>query len=235
MVRLSGQHVRATNYESLRVELRFKNALLWRSIFSTYESVADFCRVNNLLQDRVGSLLNLKSSPYHKRTGKPTAMATRLCEILNYSTGELFPIALYSGVVPTGILATEIMPDRLLSLNSPDVLALTDYGEFENALIENIDRDQLIAEIREATNRLPARQQKTVEMRFFENATLEMVGDVLNVTRERARQIEIDALRRVRSMVSEDRTSRAILASWAVPTPDASKLKKPRARGLRRA
>lgn len=191
---------------SVRVELRFKNALLWRSILPIYGSVAEFCRVNGFQRRNhmVGRLICLTKSPYDKRLGTLTDTAAWLCEVLGWSPGELFPPALYSGVVPTGVLATEITPERLLSTGSDEALALSDHGEGALAVIEGADRNLLTANFKAMFDRLNPRQERVMKMRFFEDKTLQEVADILDLTRERVRQIETEAFRRLRYWMMKD-------------------------------
>ena len=57
-------------------------------------------------------------------------------------------------------------------------------------------------------SKLNDKQREVVERRFglhgYENSTLEQVANELGVTRERVRQIQIDALRRLRSILEQD-------------------------------
>ena len=62
-------------------------------------------------------------------------------------------------------------------------------------------------EIEELLNILPEREQEVIRMRFGMNGervyTLEEVGQKMNLTRERIRQIESKALRRLRQRMRE--------------------------------
>jgi RNA polymerase nonessential primary-like sigma factor len=64
---------------------------------------------------------------------------------------------------------------------------------------------------------LTDKQRIVVERRFglngCERATLEQVGNEIGVTRERVRQIQIDALRRMRKILENDGFSEEILCS----------------------
>jgi RNA polymerase nonessential primary-like sigma factor len=57
-------------------------------------------------------------------------------------------------------------------------------------------------------NKLNDKQREVVERRFglhgYENATLEQVANELGVTRERVRQIQMDALKRLRGILEKD-------------------------------
>jgi RNA polymerase nonessential primary-like sigma factor len=56
--------------------------------------------------------------------------------------------------------------------------------------------------------KLNAKQREVVERRFglhgYENSTLENVAQELGVTRERVRQIQMDALRRLRDILEKE-------------------------------
>lgn len=65
---------------------------------------------------------------------------------------------------------------------------------------DGIDWDQ-IGELLQAMDRLTPRQQRVLTARFYRRWTLEHVGGRLGVTRERARQIQEDALERLRHML----------------------------------
>ena len=55
---------------------------------------------------------------------------------------------------------------------------------------------------------LNEKQREVLERRFglhgYRRATLEQIGDEIGVTRERVRQIQLDALKNLRSMMEND-------------------------------
>jgi RNA polymerase sigma factor (sigma-70 family) len=55
------------------------------------------------------------------------------------------------------------------------------------------------AQIRSLVAELPVRLRRVIEARFFEGVELEVVGNRFDVTRERARQLETDGLRLLRT------------------------------------
>lgn len=60
-----------------------------------------------------------------------------------------------------------------------------------------------VAEIWEAVDRLPERSRHIMRLRFVEGRTLEETGMVLNLTRARIKQIQDDALRRIRDILCD--------------------------------
>ena len=73
----------------------------------------------------------------------------------------------------------------------------------EGPIAEMINKD-LIAQF---LDRLPDREQKVLRMRFGledgERKTLREIGEALEVTRERVRQLEIEAIKRLRVLYDE--------------------------------
>ncbi len=73
---------------------------------------------------------------------------------------------------------------------------------------ESIQSDDLVANLDEWLGKLNDKQREVVERRFglhgYENSTLEQVANELGVTRERVRQIQIDALKRLRVILEKD-------------------------------
>ncbi|MCP3869323.1 MAG: RNA polymerase sigma factor RpoS [Gammaproteobacteria bacterium] len=72
----------------------------------------------------------------------------------------------------------------------------------------SIQNDGVNANLDEWLGRLNDKQREVVERRFglhgYENSTLEQVANELGVTRERVRQIQMDALKRLRIILEKD-------------------------------
>ncbi|MCX8060445.1 MAG: sigma-70 family RNA polymerase sigma factor, partial [Aquificaceae bacterium] len=69
---------------------------------------------------------------------------------------------------------------------------------------ERIISEVLEKEIRELLDRLPEKERRVIELRFGlrgeEPRTLREIGDILQISRERVRQLETRALRKLRNM-----------------------------------
>jgi RNA polymerase nonessential primary-like sigma factor len=104
---------------------------------------------------------------------------------------------------------------RMLSLNERAASVDATYSrDNENSLLETMEDknstdptaylqvDGINAHLDDWLNRLTDKQREVVERRFglhgYENATLEQVAKEVGVTRERVRQIQMDALKRLR-------------------------------------
>ncbi|MBU0500470.1 MAG: RNA polymerase sigma factor RpoS [Gammaproteobacteria bacterium] len=111
--------------------------------------------------------------------------------------------------------------ERLLGLNERIASVDTPYGrEADKPLLdtipddsitdpmESLQADGLKQHLDEWLHRLNDKQRAVVERRFglhgYENATLEQVANELGVTRERVRQIQMEALRRLRAILERE-------------------------------
>lgn len=107
---------------------------------------------------------------------------------------------------------------RMLNLNEREAsVDMPLSREVDKPLLEAIADDTLIdptvmlqdeeihARLEEWLNQLSDKQREVVERRFglhgYESETLEQVGNEIGVTRERVRQIQIDALQRLRKIM----------------------------------
>ena len=110
---------------------------------------------------------------------------------------------------------------RMLGLNERVTSVDTPYGKDadkplldtiadENATdpTEHIQADDISGHLDEWLGKLNEKQREVVERRFglhgYENSTLEQVANELGVTRERVRQIQMDALKRLRGILEQE-------------------------------
>jgi RNA polymerase nonessential primary-like sigma factor len=110
---------------------------------------------------------------------------------------------------------------RMLGLNERVTSVDTPYGKDadkplldtiadENATdpTEHIQADDLSGHLDAWLAKLNDKQREVVERRFglhgYENSTLEQVANELGVTRERVRQIQMDALKRLRGILEQE-------------------------------
>jgi len=110
---------------------------------------------------------------------------------------------------------------RMLGLNERITSVDTPYGKNADKPLldtipdvqsedptETLQSEGLTANLDEWLDKLNDKQREVVERRFglhgYENATLEQVANELGVTRERVRQIQMDALKRLRGILEKD-------------------------------
>ncbi|MCW8908272.1 MAG: RNA polymerase sigma factor RpoS [Sedimenticola sp.] len=110
---------------------------------------------------------------------------------------------------------------RMLGLNERITSVDTPYGKNADKPLldtipdvqsedptETLQSEGMTANLDEWLDKLNDKQREVVERRFglhgYENATLEQVANELGVTRERVRQIQMDALKRLRGILEKD-------------------------------
>ncbi len=109
----------------------------------------------------------------------------------------------------------EIIADEIENDHDNEEVPLSDKGEFEQRLVEANETNQVSYIIKSRLKHLTEREAKVINLRYGlldGNArTLEEVGNEINVTRERVRQIEQKALRKLKKYLtsfSEERKKR---------------------------
>jgi hypothetical protein len=93
------------------------------------------------------------------------------------------------------------MPKRYLDIWDGSLHPLEAFGgwSFRQKTPEDlVSFNEAIFYINEALGSLQERQERVIRLRFFYGQTLELVGNQLGVTKERIRQIELRALRKLR-------------------------------------
>lgn len=180
---------------SLRLECRARNNVLWHAIFDTERSVAAFCRRFNFTQQIVGSILNLSLSPY-RVSGALTETGLRLCVATGISAEELFPLGLYGGDFPRAMVA-EVPVERFVSLGAARNCLLLPPTQ-----VDGVEQSERRAALKLALSTLKPREAMVLRARFGlddgRERTYEDIARRFRVTRERIRQVEARAMRRMR-------------------------------------
>ncbi len=162
----------------IRVEVRVKNARLYRAIMAVAPTVAQFCKISGGSQGLTGKLLGMKEMPFRK-DGSLTSEAERICSTTGKMPEELWPKHVQELLVKQSHVSFE--------LDASEIQHIADErNQFEDA--------QFIGAI---SDNLNARQMQVVQMRN-DGLTYEECGTELGVSRERIRQIEFKALRIMR-------------------------------------
>jgi len=144
---------------------------------------------------KLSQIETLKIFPTDEDVAK---VATYLGETIDYLFPPLLMKAIEEGVFIRR--DAQLAGPEIISLTEAARLRLTYDGEGE--MIDEVDRHLLTEQIPIILETLTPRERQMIELRFgFEDGvsrTLEQVGQRFNVTRERIRQIEAKALRKLR-------------------------------------
>jgi len=138
---------------TLRMELRFRNNVLWHAIYDVYPSIAAFCRANGLRQGPVGALLNLSQSPMGTQ-GQWGETAMKISVSVGIGCDELFPTKLYSDSRFGAKVVRELGVKEMLSLDTREVKRLAASNETPVAVVA---REELARGVAEELSRMKPR------------------------------------------------------------------------------
>lgn len=204
-------HVATWDESVVRVEVRFKNARLYDAIIEHDLPILEgksaagtacrkrgpvkwFAEFYELSLPLLYDLLNLKASPFQGSSGHYRAFCHRVAVLLERETSWLFPASLYGMKWPR--LARNVdagSASRLIGPSNP--LAIEPN---QQRVIEANETAEAVGSVLDT---LTPRESKLLRLRFgigTDEQTLDEVGRELGVTRERVRQIELKAMRKLR-------------------------------------
>jgi RNA polymerase primary sigma factor len=189
--------------KAYRVKITVKNNLLLTAIEQAgYKSAAEFARAIGLTEQRVSALVALRNAPINQ-DGEFSPNAKRIMEAL--------------GAAPSDLWTTEQLNMKLKRntkedfFSAPTIQAILggNVAQLEGSVYEEsekpeevLNKKELKAELEKVLGTLTPRETKVLQLRFGLDGcgehTLEEIGDMLDIGKERVRQIEAKALRKMR-------------------------------------
>jgi RNA polymerase sigma factor (sigma-70 family) len=103
---------------------------------------------------------------------------------------DIFPTTELKKIAGEYVLTREIPQENILSWGSDEMKQISYKHDFTKVDLE--------VDMEEALNALPQRDKDVLRLRYIENMELLEVGKELGITRERVRQIEARAFRRLK-------------------------------------
>jgi len=173
-----------------RITVKVRNNRLLKAIEDAGGSPGQkWCDANGLRYARVNSLINMTSSPLTTEGGL-FPDAARLCEVLNklpedlWSNEQLYPLEKnFSEMEMDYSQVVALLPNEQQSY-------LPDFSELE--------QEQTKGLVSTALSTLTNREREVIRMRFEDELTYDECAKRFDVTRERIRQIESKAMRKLR-------------------------------------
>lgn len=173
-----------------RLTLKVRNNRILRAVEATGRNFGGkWCRANGVDYHKAVQLVAMTLSPINEE-GHLIKAAVQLCDALNktpddlWSKEQIYPLE-------KNFSELEMDHDQVISLLPHNQQVI----EHDTSGIEN---EQAKAIIATAMRSLKAREIEVLRLIFYEDFTLQECADRLNVTRERVRQIEQKALRKMR-------------------------------------
>lgn len=174
-----------------RVTIKVRNNRLLKAIEAAGGAPgAKWCESVGLLYTGVNDLINMTASPI-RSNGQLTNQAQKLCDVLNCTPDDLWS---NEQLYPLEKNFSEIEMDHgqvrsMIEKHTDEVCYLDD---------SNIEHEQMAKLFEKVMSDFDMRMQQVIRLRFWEDKTFEEIGEQLGITKERARQIEGMALRRLR-------------------------------------
>jgi len=185
------------NNKEYRVELRIKNNKLYNLIHTDYNSIQAFAKKFNLCAIAVGNIINMKSNLVDRKTGVIRDLPQRLCKIFKVTPEQLYPTQHFLTSLETNLKVIEFDEEELVSLDSDGSNPLLSYTPTLNELVPS----ECEKNMSYVLSTLNPREERVIRMRFYDKMTLEKIAVVMGLTRERVRQIELRAMRKMRDPV----------------------------------
>ena len=191
--------------DEYRIKVTVRNNLLFTAIENAgYKSSAQFCRANSLSEQSVSAMVAMRMPPINKN-GEFCELATQLMEILGAAPTDLWSQAqLTLRLKKNGgekVVSEDAIP-WLLEQNNTMMTLPSPEDEHIKAETSSVINDIL--------NSLPPRAAKVLRLRFEHDLTLDEIADSFDLSKERIRQIEKKALRKLRTIAGRGKQLREI-------------------------
>ena len=182
-----------------RIRVTVRNNLILTAIEKAgYKNQSAFCREAEMPATALSGLISMKNAPL-LQTGEFSYAAKKLMEILCLAPTDLWTSEQLTLRLKSNSAERDVNLDGMraaLGMNAEEALLLVAPSPEE--VMEEKDIQKLIEE---QLASITPREEKVLRLRYgigCEVHTLEETGKILEVTRERIRQIEIHALRKLK-------------------------------------
>ena len=171
--------------EDFNLKVTVRNGRLLRAIRERYSSVADMCRKMSRSQQTVNKLITMKSVPYNSKGW--TDLALDVAGMVGRDPEDLWPNHMRD--LRLNKSTSEV------NLDLDDVKKLVQEGSSEKTISQ-------LSAISQFSQNLTPRERDVLARRFAQDQSLDECAASLRVSRERVRQIEAKAFRKMRKVAS---------------------------------
>jgi RNA polymerase sigma factor (sigma-70 family) len=180
-----------------RIQVRVKNNRILSLIEETHASAMAFAREHNINYTSLMQLISLRL-PAKTVMGNWTKVVLDTAGALNKDPEELFTERQLAGLKTSTIIR---------NVSEEDIISLSD-SETKFLLTDDHQDERIFAnQMAGLVQVLPPRQRAIIQHRFgltgAEEMTYDELGACWGVTKERIRQIEVSALRKLRQKVNQ--------------------------------
>ena len=167
--------------EDFNIKVTVRNARLLEAIRKKYESVADLSRKMGQHQSTVNSLVTMKIKPVNEKGW--TNLALDVAAMVGKEPENIWPK--YMREIKLKKASSEVLIDL------DGVKQIMADGSSEKTLSQ-------LSAIKQFSENLSPRQERLFRLRWMDNHTLEQCAKDLGITKDRARQIEGHAFRKMK-------------------------------------
>jgi len=171
--------------EDFNLKVTVRNGRLLRAIRARYSSVADMCRKMGRSHQTVNKLITMKAVPYNSKGW--TDLALDIAGMVARDPEDLWPNHM-----------RELRLNKSTSevnLDLDDVKKLVQEGSSEKTISQ-------LSALSQFSKNLTPRERDVLARRFAHDQSLDECAASLRVSRERVRQIEAKAFRKMRKVAS---------------------------------
>ena len=180
--------------EDYKIQLKVQNGHLFRMMESRgLKTVSELSRVTGIGNGELGNIANLKKGVYNKQTGKLTSACEKLCD---------FFFCDITDIVPEQHIVNPLLNSVTERYVTKYELAALEIDSTNPSLM--IDKDLIsVKSITDISINLTDRERRVIKMRFEDGKTYTYIANILDVTVERARQIEQKAILKLSNKKNE--------------------------------
>ncbi len=169
------------------LQMKIKNApMLNRMRAMGIGTAAEMSKASGVAETQIGKMLNLKISMLDTRA-KVRSFVAKIADTLVCHPEELFPEQHWHSALEKNYFEGQVAADQLQAIASQDPLDIL------LAIEHKPDFDKMVS-----GGYLNAREKATLKKRYVDGEYLEKIAAEYGVTRERIRQIEGGAIRKLR-------------------------------------
>ena len=216
-----------------RIKVTVRNNLILNAIENAgHKSVAAFCKSIGMSPQKVTELIAMRKPPLNAN-GEFSHMAKILMEELCALPTDLWTSEQLTLKLKRNTAQRDVSSEGMraaLGMHAEEMLELMKPDDPDEAVLKH----EMVSVVEEKLDSLSPREAKMLRLRFgigCEEHTLEEVGKVLDVTRERARQIEAKALRHLKHPSRSDEL-RQLLPTYERSPEQKQKAKTPLCEGV---
>lgn len=171
--------------EDFNLKVTVRNGRLLRAIRERYSSVADMCRKMGRSHQTVNKLITMKAVPYNSKGW--TDLALDIAGMVGRDPEDLWPEHMRELRLRKS--TSEV------NLDLDDVKKLVQEGSSEKTISQ-------LSALSQFSQNLSSRERDVLARRFAHDQSLDECAASLRVSRERVRQIEAKAFRKMRKVAS---------------------------------